>query len=710
MRARVCFTLRAAAGLALGVATIADAQLAPIALTGTDGPLGPGLGSGVQFSGFELGNFLGGPSLSSGGSVVFGAVLAGAGIDASNDTGIWARRGGAGLSLVAREGDQVPLQASGVVFNEFFTAPQIADNHVVAFEARMAGPGIDDSNDAGLFTERDGPLTAKIHERVTQVPGSNPPLYFLDPSINNNRWVLNRHGEFASRIFWEGVGNTWGIWSDRGGVLTEYFRIGGTLTIDNTTYTFVGASNPLINASGAILSTHLIDGSQSTGGVWSDRARDGSGFGTAGVGPKHPIALPGEVAPGTGNTYAGMIGYGLAFNGNGRVAFGGQLQPGDPPSPGGLWSDGRFGVIQLIALSGEAAPGTTASFNTNSFFVLSCVLSDNNVTAFKGQLLRVGGVGASNDNGIWSNRSTVTGAPSVLRLAVREGDNVPASAGPDYTGLRFGDLSEYWINADGLVSFVTLHNDFTRALWIEQPDGTLTPVVKEFTTLDVFGDGTDVRLVTELETVNVTSATGDGRRSAFNDAADVAVRLVFADGSEGIFTTAPAVPCDAPAVITDPIGDGIQPGGSITLSVDATGTGPRKYQWRVGGTPIDGAVLPTYSITNADFDDEGLYDCVVTNACGSDTSASAFVSVAPACPADLTGSSDPNDPTYGTPDGDADGDDFFFYLDAFSTGALATCDLTGSSDPNDPTFGTPDGDCDGDDFFYYLDLFSAGCP
>ncbi|MFG0326959.1 MAG: GC-type dockerin domain-anchored protein [Phycisphaerales bacterium JB037] len=79
------------------------------------------------------------------------------------------------------------------------------------------------------------------------------------------------------------------------------------------------------------------------------------------------------------------------------------------------------------------------------------------------------------------------------------------------------------------------------------------------------------------------------------------------------------------------------------------------------------------------------------------------------CRADLTGSSDPNDPTYGQPDGDADGDDFFFYLDAFTTGNLPVCDLTGSSDPNDPSFDVPDRDCDGDDFFRYLDLFVTPC-
>ncbi|MFG0327760.1 MAG: YncE family protein [Phycisphaerales bacterium JB037] len=82
---------------------------------------------------------------------------------------------------------------------------------------------------------------------------------------------------------------------------------------------------------------------------------------------------------------------------------------------------------------------------------------------------------------------------------------------------------------------------------------------------------------------------------------------------------------------------------------------------------------------------------------------------AAACPADLTGSADPNDLSYGNPDGDADGDDFFFYLDAFTNTQLATCDLTGSSDPNDPSYAIPDGDCDGDDFFFYLDLFVAGC-
>ncbi|MCC6285194.1 MAG: hypothetical protein IT439_07835 [Phycisphaerales bacterium] len=79
------------------------------------------------------------------------------------------------------------------------------------------------------------------------------------------------------------------------------------------------------------------------------------------------------------------------------------------------------------------------------------------------------------------------------------------------------------------------------------------------------------------------------------------------------------------------------------------------------------------------------------------------------CPADLSGSSDPNDPGYGVPDGSADAADFFYYLDQFVAGNLAEADLTGSSDPNDPAYGTPDGLIDAADFFFYLDLFVQGC-
>ncbi len=66
------------------------------------------------------------------------------------------------------------------------------------------------------------------------------------------------------------------------------------------------------------------------------------------------------------------------------------------------------------------------------------------------------------------------------------------------------------------------------------------------------------------------------------------------------------------------------------------------------------------------------------------------------CPADLTGSTDPNNREFGVPDGDVDSDDFFYYLDRFASGD-SEADLDG------------DGDNDADDFFAYLDFFAAPC-
>lgn len=83
------------------------------ALTGTDGPLGPGLGAGVSFSDFA------GPVLNSAGQTAFKGVLTGAGVTGANHRGIWSE-GGSGPVLVVRGGDQAPGAAIGVSFSDFF--------------------------------------------------------------------------------------------------------------------------------------------------------------------------------------------------------------------------------------------------------------------------------------------------------------------------------------------------------------------------------------------------------------------------------------------------------------------------------------------------------------------------------------------------------------------------------------------------------------
>ncbi len=80
------------------------------------------------------------------------------------------------------------------------------------------------------------------------------------------------------------------------------------------------------------------------------------------------------------------------------------------------------------------------------------------------------------------------------------------------------------------------------------------------------------------------------------------------------------------------------------------------------------------------------------------------------CRADLTGSSDPNAPDFGVPDGQIDAEDFFFFLDAFASFNFEVADLTASGDPGDPLYGALDGVLSADDFFFFLDRFAEGCP
>lgn len=111
-----------------------------------------------------------------------------------------------------------------------------------------------------------------------------------------------------------------------------------------------------------------------------------------------------------------------------------------------------------------------------------------------------------------------------------------------------------------------------------------------------------------------------------------------------------SAPCEAPQVSQHPQSANPAPGANVNLNVTATGTSPLSYQWRKGGanlndgasgcsSTISGATTATLTITNVSTTDNAVYDCVVTNACGSDTSDPATLTVPPgaAVPGDMDG-------------------------------------------------------------------------
>ena len=81
------------------------------------------------------------------------------------------------------------------------------------------------------------------------------------------------------------------------------------------------------------------------------------------------------------------------------------------------------------------------------------------------------------------------------------------------------------------------------------------------------------------------------------------------------------------SIQTQPVSQTVNPGTFVTLSVVATGSPTITYQWSKNGVPIENATLNTLSLGPVTEADQANYAVVVTNAAGSVTSETAFVSV-----------------------------------------------------------------------------------
>lgn len=81
-----------------------------------------------------------------------------------------------------------------------------------------------------------------------------------------------------------------------------------------------------------------------------------------------------------------------------------------------------------------------------------------------------------------------------------------------------------------------------------------------------------------------------------------------------------------PEITSDPTGLAVDWGDPVSFSVTATGQS-LNYQWQRNNSNINGATASTYSIDAVVAGQAGNYRCIVSNSAGSDTSASAMLSI-----------------------------------------------------------------------------------
>ncbi len=203
-------------------------------------------------------------------------------------------------------------------------------------------------------------------------------------------------------------------------------------------------------------------------------------------------------------------------------------------------------------------------------------------------------------------------------LIAETGQQVPGT----FNGTSFSTFGQPFINELGQVAFVAsldgqgdVVSDTTDyGIWAIDTDGFLNLVARE-------GDTIETR-PGQLKTI-ANLNIGD-----FNDAGNLALRIGFTDGSSsiGLARTDQATP---PSIVAHPQNTDGYVGKSITLNVEATGTGPFTYEWMKNGSTVSTQSSKSLVISNASSADAGSYTVRVSSPVGEALSQSANVSVLP---------------------------------------------------------------------------------
>ncbi len=499
----------------------------------------PGMTVGTYFDTFN-GDW-GYPVINAQGQVAFSATLN----LKSNNSGVWVS-GADGLTLIARAGDQVPGEPTGVKFAGFEN-PWLNDSGQIVFRGslELGSGGVDVYNDGSIWTSTPGGL-ATIAREGDHAPGT-PEGTVFGPSVTlgwgNSRVAFNDSGEMIFRadlLTWFDDGtNSWpnfdgGIWSGTPGDLTLIARYGDQAPGVPLGARFANGPNhpPSINAGGQIaFVSNLQAGS---GGVIQYENDSGIWMSAPGSSELLLAVRRGDPAPGmpsgTNFDYLGDV----RLNDAGQIAFGANT---DDVGPGGLKTNGIWvgthDNLTLVAYGGGPAPGLPGAHFRTDFPSVPAFNGSGQVAFQTGLEIGSGGVTESNNTGIWA------GEAGNLIMIAREGDHAPGA--PE--GAKFGDLRWYLLapvlNDTGQVAFgaslevgpggVTGLDD--SGIWISDLTGECILAVRK-------GDTLAGRTTSGVSLYH-GEGTQDGRHRIMNDFGQIVYEADFVDSGGGVFLYTP---------------------------------------------------------------------------------------------------------------------------------------------------------------------------
>jgi hypothetical protein len=466
--------------------------------------------------------------LNDAGQVVFSATLAGAGVDTTNSIGIFSGSGDT-LGVVVRQGDTVPgtnLNFGGL------SLPILNDAGQIVFRARLNGPDVTTRNDFGIVSDANG-VVGLVAREGDSAPVARTGVRF--DSFVNEAIVMNNAGNTAFATTLTGTGvttlNDVGIYSASGDMRNLVARKDIFAPVGEPDVAFrFSFSKPVLNGSGQLAFSAILKGT----GV--DLANDTGLFSYSGdtlslvVREGAPIANAG---PGVNLGHIGDP----TLNDAGETAFWATVAGVgvDSTSNTGIFSVSA-NTLNLVAREGDAAPGAGAGVKLSEFD--SPVLSDTGRVAFFADLAGTG-LNGRNDSGL------LTESNGELSLLAREGAQTPGTQ----QGVNFRGFGPPTLNGADQVAFgavltgagVNSTNDM--AIFATDQTDILRLVVREGDLFDV----DPAPLATDFRTINSVgfipgSGDSDGRSRSFNDAGQLAFKLGFTDGTEGVFVATIGVP------------------------------------------------------------------------------------------------------------------------------------------------------------------------
>jgi hypothetical protein len=540
------------AGLCVAAFTTANAVAAvnfsPIALTGTSGVLGPGLGAGVTFTSLDGQQ----PSINDNGLVVFRAnASAGTG-----SQGLWLYNGTntnfATAGGTAAGGGTYTAGTSGI-----FNSAQV--NNAGNWAFRQGG-----SNAA--FTNAGVPNRALGAADVAAGTGGATvnSLQSVSPLFNQAGDVgvladLNVGTGSPAVVISGATANSRGLWKTTNGVTTLVARQNDTYAaLDPTGAVRLGQVQNLslaLNDNGNFAFISTLQGTVTTG--------TGAGSNSVALmsnrsGSMEVLARVGNVAPTASGTdlYRNLGSSAFGFNNAGRVAFVSSLRDaaGVQTSTASLFTDTGSGVMREVARNGAPLPAIAGAIG-NEFagvtwgtVAASPRMNGNGTLAISSSLTNVG-TGGSNII------LTMSPTDQFTRIA-RTGDVAIVNGAPLGGDALFNSFSSLTINNIGQLAFSTLLSGpgiaggpggNNSAIFAYDPIQGLCLIARTADSFQVAPG--DFRTIASIGGI-AQGGGQDGRNNSLNDNGQLAFQLQFTDGSSGIFVaTIPAVGTIAPLAI-----------------------------------------------------------------------------------------------------------------------------------------------------------------